>query len=221
MKDEHLSEVFCVVTEKEVKLYFVRHGETQYNVEKRVQGFCDSPLTDNGIAQAKSVGMGLADIDFIAAYASESQRVIDTARHAIGHRNIPIITDPRLKEMNFGVLESLVATEISAQYGNILETLFSLKDLNMSAPEGESYLQLFARTNSAIDEIVQRHKNDGGNILVFSHGVTIGNFLMQLSKMSKYPHHENCSVSVVKYFNDVFHVERMADTSFRDRYYQK
>jgi broad specificity phosphatase PhoE len=209
-----------VVGEKEVRLYFVRHGETQFNVEKRVQGFCDSPLTDNGIAQAKSVGMGLSEIDFTAVYASESQRVVDTARHAIGHRNIPIMTDPRLKEMNFGVLESLYATDIPAQYGNILETLFSLNDLNMSAPEGESYLQLFSRTNAAIMEIVQRHKDDGGNILVFSHGVTIGNYLMQLTKMNKYPHHENCSISVIKYVNDDFHVERIADTSFRDRYYR-
>ncbi|MGX6445842.1 histidine phosphatase family protein [Neobacillus sp. K501] len=209
-----------MVTEKEVKLYFVRHGETQYNVQKRVQGFCDSPLTDNGIAQAKSVGMGLSEIEFEAVYASESQRVIDTAKHAIGHRNIPIMTDPRLKEMNFGVLESLYATEIAVQYGNILETLFSLKDLNMSAPEGESYLQLFSRTCSVIDEIVHKHKNDGGNILVFSHGVTIGNYLMQLTKMNKYPQHENCSVSVVRYFNDGFHAETIADTSFRDRYYQ-
>jgi broad specificity phosphatase PhoE len=209
-----------LVGEKEVRLYFVRHGETQFNVEKRVQGFCDSPLTDNGIAQAKSVGMGLSEIDFTAVYASESQRVVDTARHAVGHRNIPIMTDPRLKEMNFGVLESLYATDISAQYGNILETLFSLNDLNMSAPEGESYLQLFSRTNAAIMEIVQRHKDDGGNILVFSHGVTIGNYLMQLTKMNKYPHHENCSISVIKYVNDDFHVERIADTSFRDRYYR-
>lgn len=215
------SRCLSVTTEKEVKLYFVRHGETQYNVEKRMQGFCDSPLTDNGIAQARSVGIGLNDIEFKAAYASESQRVVDTATHAIGHRNIPIITDPRLKEMNFGVLESLVAEEISAQYGNILETLFSLNDLNMSAPEGESYLQLFDRTNEVINEIIQKHKYVGGNILVFSHGVTIGNYLLQLNKMSEYPLHENCSVSVVKYFNDDFHVEKIADTSFRDCYYQK
>lgn len=210
-----------MTTEKEVKIYFVRHGETQYNIEKRMQGFCDSPLTDNGIRQAKSVGMGLNDIDFKAAYASESPRVISTAKHAIGHRNLPIITDPRLKEMNFGVLESLAAEEISAQYGDILETLFSLNDLNMSAPEGESYLQLFTRTNSAVNDIVHQHKHEGGNILVFSHGVTIGNYLMQLAKLSDYPHHDNCSVSVIKYFNDNFQVEKIANTSFRDQYYQK
>ncbi|WP_066250493.1 histidine phosphatase family protein [Neobacillus drentensis] len=208
-------------SEKEVNLYFVRHGETQYNVEKRLQGICDSPLTVNGIAQAKSVGIGLSDIEFKAVYASESRRVVDTARYAIGQRNIPIFTDPRLKEMNFGVLVSLSQTELLAQYGNILEKLYSLTDLNMSAPEGESYVQLFSRTSSAIDEIIHKHKNEGGNILVFSHGVTIGNYIMQIAKLSGYPHLENCSVSVIKYLNGEFYVDRIADTSFRDKYYLK
>ncbi|MBM7650928.1 histidine phosphatase family protein [Neobacillus cucumis] len=208
-------------SEKEVRLYFVRHGETQYNVEKRMQGFCDSPLTDNGIAQAKSVGMGLSDIEFKAVYASESQRVIDTANHAIGHRKIPIITDPRLKEMNFGALESLLESEIIAKYGNILDKLFKHKDLNMSAPEGESYIQLFSRTKAVINDIIQKHKYDGGNILVFSHGVTIANYLKQLLQASHYTHHDNCSITIVKYFEDSFHVESIADTTFRDKHYLK
>jgi probable phosphoglycerate mutase len=123
--------------------------------------------------------------------------------------------------MNFGVLESLLEADINNQYGNILETLFNFNDLNMSAPEGESYIQLFSRTNSAINDIIQKHKFSGGNILVFSHGVTIGNYLMQLVRPSEFPHHENCSVSVVKYFNDNFHVETIGDTSFRDKYYQR
>lgn len=210
-----------LTSEKEVRIYFVRHGETQYNIEKRMQGFCDSPLTDQGIAQAKAVGKGLADIEFKAVYSSESQRVLDTANHAIGHLNLPINPDSRLKEMNFGVLESLLESEIKERYGNVLERLFTLNDLNMSAPEGESYSQLFTRTTSIINDIVQKHKNEGGNILVFSHGVTIGNYLMQLTKMSDYPHHDNCSVSVVRYYNDDFQVETIADTSFRDKYFLK
>ncbi|WP_312474043.1 histidine phosphatase family protein [Neobacillus sp.] len=202
---------------KKVTLYFVRHGETQFNVERRMQGFCDSPLTEKGIAQAKAVGRGLADIEFKAAYASESQRVVDTANYALGVRTIPLSTDARLKEMNFGVLESLLFTDINAQYGILLETLFSLKDLHLSAPEGESYVQLFSRTNIAIKEIIKKHEKEGGNILVFSHGVTIGNYLMQLMKINKYLHHDNCSVSVVSYLDGNFEVERLADTSFREQ----
>lgn len=183
-----------------------------------MQGFCDSPLTERGIAQAKAVGRGLADIEFEAAYASESQRVVDTANHAISNRQIPLSIDERLKEMNFGVLESLLFTDISKQYGNILETLFSLKDLHLSAPEGESYVQLYLRTNEAIEEIIKNHEREGGNILVFSHGITIGNYLMQLMKSNNYLHPDNCSVSIVSYMGGDFQVERLADTSFRERF---
>ncbi|MDN3020236.1 histidine phosphatase family protein [Paenibacillus sp. BSR1-1] len=199
-----------------VTLYFVRHGETQFNVERRLQGFADSPLTEKGIAQARAVGKGLADIEFKAAYCSESQRVIDTATHALRDRKIPLSTDARLKEMNFGALESLLRSEITARYGNILETLFSLTDFNLAAPEGESYSQLYSRTCLAIDEILKNHELEGGNILVFSHGVTIGNYLMQLTNSEKYLHHDNCSVTVVSYVDGEFQVERVADTSFRE-----
>jgi broad specificity phosphatase PhoE len=201
---------------KKVNLYFVRHGQTQYNVEKRLQGFADSPLTDLGIAQAQSVGRGLAHIDFKAAYASESQRVIDTAKHALQSRKIPLITDSRLKEMSFGDLETLHQTEIKEKYGNILEKLFSLEDLNFSAPQGESYVQLFSRTKLAVDDIVKQHQYDGGNILVFSHGVTIGNYIMQLTNLNHYPLHENCSVSIVSYLNGEYNVATLGDTSFRE-----
>ncbi|MBP3040682.1 histidine phosphatase family protein [Bacillaceae bacterium Marseille-Q3522] len=206
-----------MTTAKKITFYFIRHGETQYNVEKRMQGFSDSPLTEKGILQAKSVGRGLSDIEFEAAYASDSQRVIDTAKYAIGERNIPLITDKRLREMNFGIWETLKESDVYAQYKDLLETLFSLTDLNVSPPDGESFNQVFARSYGMVKEIINNHEKDGGNILIFSHGVTIGNFFMQLTKSKDYPIHDNCSVSVVRYENEAFHVERLADNSYRDK----
>ncbi|MGG3157884.1 histidine phosphatase family protein [Priestia megaterium] len=206
-----------MTNDKKVTLYFVRHGETQYNVEKRIQGFCDSPLTERGIFQAKSVGKGLSDINFQAAYSSDSQRVLDTAKYAIGNRDIPLIVDLRLKEMNFGVLESLIEEEIFNQHGNILERLFGFKDLNVSAPEGESYIQLFTRTTNAVADIIKKHALDGGNILIFSHGITIGNYILQVTQSQEYSVHENCSVSVVSYINGQSKVEKIADTYYREK----
>ncbi|QGQ45450.1 histidine phosphatase family protein [Metabacillus sediminilitoris] len=204
-----------VISENKVTLYFVRHGETQYNVERRMQGFCDSPLTEKGILQAKSVGKGLSNIPFIAAYSSDSQRVQDTAKYAIGDRDIPLVIDKRLKEMNFGVLEALLEDEIPKLHGDALEKLFSL-DINASAPEGESYAQLFTRTEEAVKEIVEKHASEGGNILIFSHGVTIGNYIIQVTKSKEFQVHENCSVSVISYENGQLNVEKIADTSYRN-----
>ncbi|WP_176551249.1 histidine phosphatase family protein [Bacillus sp. AFS040349] len=205
-----------MATENKLTLYFVRHGETQYNVERRMQGFCDSPLTEKGISQAKSVGKGLSDIDFIAAYSSDSQRVLDTAKYAIRDRDIPLNPDARLKEMNFGVLEALLEDEIPNLYGDALEKLFSL-DINACAPEGETYAQLFERTEQAINEVVEKHASEGGNILIFSHGVTIGNYIIQVTNSKEFTIHENCSVSVVIFINGKPQVEKIGDISYRDR----
>lgn len=201
---------------KKLTLYFVRHGETQYNTEKRIQGFCDSPLTKKGILQAKSVGKGLDHIDFTVAYASSSQRVLDTAKYAIGDRTITLNPDDRLKEMNFGMLEALVEEDIIAEHGNILEKIFSFADINFTIPNGESFTDLFNRTKMAIDEIVAKHKDEGGNILIFSHGVTIGYYIKCLTEMDDFPHHDNCCVSVVSFENDHYYVEKKGDPSFRD-----
>ncbi|MDP9579772.1 histidine phosphatase family protein [Priestia megaterium] len=202
---------------KKVTLYFVRHGETQYNVEKRIQGFCDSPLTESGIFQAKSVGKGLSDINFKAAYSSDSQRVLDTAKYAIGNQDIPLIIDPRLKELNFGVLESLLKEEIFEKHGNILERILSFKNLDISAPDGESYVQLYTRTTNAVGDIIKKHALEGGNILIFSHGITIGNYILQVTQSDEYPVHENCSVSVVSYINGQSIVEEIANTHYREK----
>lgn len=201
---------------KELRLYFIRHGETQYNIEKRMQGFCDSPLTENGILQAKSVGAGLADISFEAAYASDSQRVLDTAKFAIGNRNIQLTKDARLKEMNFGMLEAMLQTDIIAEHGDIVERLFSFADIESKVQDGESFTELLARTRAAVDDIIAKHKDSGGNILVFSHGVTIGFFIKSLLNMADYPHHDNCCVSVIHVKDGVLMVEKVADPSFRD-----
>lgn len=202
--------------EKQVRLYFVRHGQTQFNEEKRLQGHADSPLTENGIMQAKAVGRGLEHIQFEAAYASDSPRVISTAKHVLNSREIPVITDSRLKEMCFGVFERLVIPEIKGSDGELLKRIFSLEDLHLAAPQGETFMEVFARTKAAIDDVVARHYENGGNILIFSHGVTIGNYLMQAYKLDQYPKLENCSVSVVSYQGGQSNLDLLADTSFRE-----
>lgn len=201
---------------KQVKLYFVRHGQTQFNVEQRLQGHADSPLTEAGILQAKAVGRGLEHIHFEAAYASDSPRVISTAKHVLNSREIPLKADPRLKEMCFGVFESLVIPEIKGNDGELLKRIFSLEDLHLAAPQGETFMEVYSRTKAAIDDVVACHHDNGGNILIFSHGVTIGNYLMQSHKLSQYPKLENCSVSVVNYYAGQPSLELLADTSFRE-----
>lgn len=62
----------------EMTFYVVRHGQTLFNVMGKVQGWCDTPLTDEGVRAAQSLGRGLAEVDFSAAYSSDSGRAVHT-----------------------------------------------------------------------------------------------------------------------------------------------
>ena len=84
--------------------YIFRHGQTDYNVEKRVQSFLDIPLNSNGIAQAQALAKNLSNVQFDCIYSSTLSRALDTAKIVLGDRKVKIITDPGLRERNLGVL---------------------------------------------------------------------------------------------------------------------
>ncbi len=84
--------------------YIFRHGQTDYNVEKRVQSFLDIPLNKTGIEQAHALAKNLTNIKFDCIYSSTLARAYETAKIVIGNRQIKIITDPGLRERNLGVL---------------------------------------------------------------------------------------------------------------------
>lgn len=84
--------------------YIFRHGQTDYNVEKRVQSFLDIPLNNEGITQAQILAKNLANIKFNCIYSSPLSRAMHTAKIVIGNRQIKLITDPGLRERNLGVL---------------------------------------------------------------------------------------------------------------------
>lgn len=84
--------------------YIFRHGQTDYNVEKRVQSFLDIPLNKTGIEQAHALAKNLTNIKFDCIYSSTLARAYETAKIVVGNRPIKIITDPGLRERNLGVL---------------------------------------------------------------------------------------------------------------------
>ena len=85
-----------------MRLYIVRHGETKWNRERRLQGSTDVELNDKGIALAKSTGKALAEVPFRRAFSSPLKRAVVTAKLILGERQTPLILDERLKEISFG-----------------------------------------------------------------------------------------------------------------------
>ena len=93
-------------------LYLMRHGQTLFNVLKRKQGWCDSPLTELGVEQAHRAGACLAErgVTFDHAYSSTSERAVDTLEVVLGELGCPDMPYERikgLKEWNFGAFEGL------------------------------------------------------------------------------------------------------------------
>ena len=88
-----------------MKIYLVRHGQTLFNQQKKVQGWCDSPLTQEGIQQAIAVSKTLQSISFECAYSSTSERAMDTMHYILQDRSVPYAYVKGLKELNFGSLE--------------------------------------------------------------------------------------------------------------------
>ncbi|HNR00235.1 MAG TPA: histidine phosphatase family protein, partial [Trueperaceae bacterium] len=96
-------------TEQMVELWLIRHGETEWNRQGRIQGHSDNPLNDLGRAQARALGGRLAVVRFDRIYSSDLGRAIETARLVFPDRAIE--TDVRLREVSAGVLEGKVSSE--------------------------------------------------------------------------------------------------------------
>ena len=86
-------------------IYVLRHGITQWNKLKKVQGAMDIPLAPEGIELAKRTGEALKDVPFDTCFTSPLARARQTAHYVLGNRQIPVIEDKRIQEIDFGVLE--------------------------------------------------------------------------------------------------------------------
>jgi len=149
------------------RLCMVRHGETAWNAEGRVQGQLDVPLSAVGLAQARCVAAALAERRFSALYSSDLQRVRQTAQPAAEKLGLEVRIDARLRERHYGVFQGLTYVQaresLPADYAR-----FKAKDPQYAFGSGESLSDFFARALQCIGEIAARH--DGEEVLVFTHG---------------------------------------------------
>ena len=161
---------------KRVNFTFVRHGETLFNTQHRMQGHCDSPLTDQGIAQAKQVHDALCDVPFQKAYVSTTERTRDTAALILADRNVPVIYDARLKEVFFGSVEGMA----DAHKDPDIVKAFNATDF--SAYGGETREDVFARLSGVLMNAVDSAE-DGDSILLVSHGMIYFCLLRMLTQI--------------------------------------
>lgn len=153
-----------------MKIYLTRHGETEWNRERRTQGWKNSNLTRKGIESAKRLGNSLKNIDFACIYSSPLGRALDTAKHIRGDRDIGIKINDSLKEMGFGAWEGMIDTEIQEQYPEELHNYWNEPHL-FEPVGGESYDELINRVRRVLDNIIS--SSPGENVLVVTHAAVI------------------------------------------------
>lgn len=149
------------------RLCLVRHGETAWNAQGRVQGQLDIPLNEVGQRQARAVGAVLGSEKFDALYSSDLQRVMQTAAPAAQALGMAPVLDARLRERHFGMFETLTYVEVKEKHPEEYAR-FHRKDLDYDFRSGESLRAFNARALAGVGEIAARHA--GGSVLVFTHG---------------------------------------------------
>ena len=147
------------------RLCIVRHGETAWNAERRVQGQLDVPLNATGLAQAEAIARALAREKFDAIYSSDLARALQTAQPVAVRLGLDIIQEKDLRERHYGIFQKHTYAEVKVlfaeDYARFLE-----RDPEFDFRTGES-LRDFAKRSVAV---IQKIANKGNNIAIFTHG---------------------------------------------------
>jgi probable phosphoglycerate mutase len=153
------------------KILLIRHGETAWNAERRLQGHADIALNDEGQRQADALGLALAGEPLTAIVASDLLRARQTALALAGHHDLPVLTDSQLRERCYGGFEGLLYQDIEPRYPAEYAR-WKARDIDALMPPGvrtaESFRQFYARSVAGIVGWAERHP--GQTIAIVAHG---------------------------------------------------
>ncbi|MDE2479960.1 MAG: histidine phosphatase family protein [Betaproteobacteria bacterium] len=157
-----------MLQEPSTLLLCIRHGETDWNVARRVQGHTDIELNARGLAQAAALARALAGQTLHAVYSSDLRRARRTAEPLARERELPLHFEPALRERAFGSFEGRSFTELETLHAQECER-WRRRDPDWGAPGGGEALQAFRdRVQRALLSIARRHR--GQTVAVVTHG---------------------------------------------------
>ena len=186
-------------------LYIVRHGETDWNRQKKVQGHTDIPLNEYGRHLAEETAEGMKDIPIDIGYTSPLKRARETAEIILKERNIPLLDEPRIQEIGFGIYDGIHTGTQEKEPGSDEFNLFFTDTASYIPPEGaESVEELYERTGQFLEELCGRRELEDKNILISTHGAAMtallnrikGNVTVAGFWKDEVP--PNCSVTMVE-----------------------
>ncbi len=184
------------------RILLIRHGQTDWNAERRWQGHLEVPLNEEGRQQAEALANYLGDHPITAVYSSDLSRAQQTAEPLAKRLNLAIVSDTRWRELNLGVFQGLTANEIKAKYSDESRRMRE-EYLDFVVPQGESRRAMMERAYQAFSEIAAQEA--GPEIVVISHGGTIRVLLLKLFDFDDVIMHisvHNTSISVIEMDGD-------------------
>ncbi len=153
-----------------MKIYITRHGETKWNKERKLQGWGNSDLTEDGIRNAKKLGTRLKIINFDLILCSPLGRAIDTAKYITGDQSDRIVICQDLKEMGFGVWEGMEYEAIKELYPEQWFNFWNQPD-KYQPENGETFEEFLRRIRNVLHDIFKNTSAE--NILIVTHAAVI------------------------------------------------
>lgn len=193
-------------------IHLIRHGQTEWNLERRVQGQTESYLTPEGQEQARQVARQLQDLSFDVVYSSSSIRAVETARHILEYHSLPLNTLDALREIHLGSWEGRLQDEIKEDYPD-QHAMYWEDPSQFQLPGAETFQQLQHRAVSTVETIAA--EQPGKTILIVSHGLFIKSLLAHyegrhLRDIWQPPRMENCCHSIIQRKGDSFEIVQYA-----------
>ena len=160
-----------------IDVYLTRHGQTQWNVQVRMQGRLNSPLTDDGIKGAFALREKISGIPFTKCYTSPMPRALHTALLLIGDRSLPIVLEPSIAEMDLGSWEGMSAEDAKAGYPETFYQFRKRPDLFVPVSGGESFYSVVSRAREFLKEL-EALPDGSGPILAVTHCILLQAIIM-------------------------------------------
>ncbi len=157
-------------------IWLIRHGQTDWNVEGRLQGQRDVPLNATGLSQAVEMAETLRGKTFSALYSSDLMRARQTAEIIAAVVGLPVYLDRRLREISQGEVEGMLFSDVMQKFESALADR-TRNPVISRLPGGESVAELSERFRDCVDEISCKHHD--APVLVVAHGLAIATIVCQ------------------------------------------
>ncbi len=184
-------------------IYLIRHGQTNYNKQSRLQGQTDIDLNEQGRLLAGITGEALKNVKFDYVISSPLTRAMETARIIIREKEVPIIAEARVQEIGFGDYEGLCFGIEGYNIPNPnFKYFFTAPEQYQVPPHGESFDDIIKRTGEFLHELINTSEFQNKTILVSTHGCALKAILANIRKVPVSEFwgegvHKNCAVSII------------------------